>query len=59
MKADAATVGIENRVRQKMVEIDNVRSSHDKTRAFPIVSPDQRGEEKRDQPMPAIMQQGL
>jgi hypothetical protein len=59
MEAYAASVWVENRIRQQMVEIDKIGSGNDKASKLPACPPDYRSDQKRRNPMPAIMQDGL
>ena len=59
VKADGAAIGIEDRAREQMVEVDKIGRDHHRTAALPIAAPDQRGDQKRREEMPAVVQQRL
>jgi hypothetical protein len=59
MEADRAAIGIENWRGEQMVEIDEIGCGDDKASKFPAHTPDYRSDQKRRDPMPAIMQEGL
>ena len=49
MKPDAAAVGIENRVRQQMIQVDSHRARHNDPCLPPVLFPEQLPEYKRYQ----------
>ncbi len=59
VKADAASLRIENRIGQQVVDIDQIGSGYDQPGTQPLFRPDDRGNGEGDQPMSAIMQDGL
>ena len=55
----AASVWIEYGRREQMVEVDEIGCGDDKASKFPAHTPDYRSDQKRRDPMPAIMQEWL
>lgn len=59
MKTDAATIGIKDGIGQQMVEIDQIGACDDQACQLPALAPQKRGNQEWDEPMPAIVQNGL
>ncbi len=59
MKTDTATIGIKDGIGQQMVEIDQIGACDNQACQLPALAPQKRGNQERDEPMPAIVQNGL
>ena len=59
MKADATSIGIKNRISQQMVQVDQICASDNKACTAPFVTPNKCREQKRRNPMTAVVQDWL
>jgi hypothetical protein len=55
MKADAATIGVENRVGQEVVQVDENGAGHDESSCPPMFAPEEVGYGKWNDKMIGVM----
>lgn len=59
VEADATAAGIEDGLREQVIEIDQIRGNHDQAGSLPMLAPNHRSDQKRHEPVSAVVQNGL